>query len=135
PKTWCWTSDSILSWKVVGEVRAATLATSGLAADDVSAFSLPNESLPRHTFLHRFGQRWSSISSELSRESTCRRIRYRRFSQPGGLWANSGTRINRLYQITPALRAFYERQCGHMGGSLRETALIGSARTDHARHR
>ena len=37
---------SILSWKVVGEVRAATLATSGLAADDVSAFSLPNDSLP-----------------------------------------------------------------------------------------
>jgi hypothetical protein len=29
---------SILSWKVVGEVRAATLATSGLAADDVSAY-------------------------------------------------------------------------------------------------
>jgi hypothetical protein len=79
---------SILSWKVVGEVRAATLATSGLAADDVSAFSLPNDSLPRHTFLHRFGQRWSSISSELSRESTCRRIRYRRFSQLGGLWAS-----------------------------------------------
>src|SRR5260370_986953 len=77
-----------LSWKVVGEVRAATLATSGLAADDVSAFSLPNDSLPRHTFLHRFGQRWSSISSELSRESTSRRIRYRRFSQLGGLWAN-----------------------------------------------
>jgi hypothetical protein len=26
---------SILPWEVVGEVRAATLATSGLAADDV----------------------------------------------------------------------------------------------------
>ena len=29
---------SIPSWKVVGEIRAATLATSGLAADDVSAY-------------------------------------------------------------------------------------------------
>ena len=28
------------------------------------------------------------ISSQLSRGSTCRRIRYRRFSQPGGLWAS-----------------------------------------------
>ena len=28
------------------------------------------------------------ISSQLSRGSTCRRIRYRRFSQPGGLWAD-----------------------------------------------
>ena len=27
-------------------------------------------------------------SSQLPRGSTCRRIRYRRFSQPGGLWAN-----------------------------------------------
>ena len=27
------------------------------------------------------------ISSQLSRGSTCRRIRYRMFSQPGGLWA------------------------------------------------
>jgi hypothetical protein len=31
------------------------------------------------------------ISSRLSRGSTCRRIRYRRFSQPGGLWANPKT--------------------------------------------
>jgi hypothetical protein len=31
---------------------------------------------------------YRDVSSELSRGSTCRRIRYRRFSQPGGLWAN-----------------------------------------------
>ena len=104
-------SDSILSWKVVGEVRAATLATSGLAADDVSAFNLPNDSLPRHTFLHRFGQRWSSISSELSRGSTCRRIRYRRFSQLGGLWASCAN--------TPRSSAFRSSLHGHVHTTLK----------------
>ena len=108
---------SIPSWKVVGEVRAATLATSGLAADDVSAFSLPNDSLPRHTFLHRFGQRWSSISSELSRVSTCRRIRYRRFSQLGGLWASCAN--------TPRSSAFRSSLHGHVHTTLKvEVALI-----------
>jgi pimeloyl-ACP methyl ester carboxylesterase len=36
------------------------------------------------------------ISSQLSRGSTCRRIRCRRFSQPGGLWA---TWYFRFYEV------------------------------------
>ena len=33
------------------------------------------------------------ISSQLSRGSTCRRIRYRMISQPGGLWAISAANV------------------------------------------
>ena len=36
--------------------------------------------------LHRNSE-WNPPFSPLSRGSTCRRIRYRMFSQPGGLWA------------------------------------------------
>ena len=43
------------------------------------------------------------ISSQLSRGSTCRRIRYRRFSQPGGLWANYLICATRGYLVYSSL--------------------------------
>src|SRR4029077_14828308 len=54
------------------------------AADDKGSSSRVYQSLKGHRQVTPI-----PLSPRLSSGATCRRIRYRMFSQPGGLWANS----------------------------------------------
>ena len=71
--------------------KNAPYATS--SAKHANSASTSLRRLPPHWFLRSAYRNVDSesnlpFSSQLSRGSTCRRIRFRMFSQPGGLWAN-----------------------------------------------